>query len=280
LPAYQFKVGAIEAIVIQDGNAPVDKLNLPQRYPNATEEEMQAAYQYLEDANVPSEQNMNLLLLNVNGSRILVDTGMSMRSQNPAFGKLMFTLAELNIAPQKIDIVYITHFHGDHISGLLDEEMQPAFPNAKIITPQVEWDAWMNPEKIAEEGETAKRWTSIVEPLKDRFSFVDYGDEIAEGVRVVDIRGHSLGHSGLLIESQGEKLLHLVDMLHNPAQLIYPHWHIMFDADKELAVKTRREQLAYAADNKLLVMFYHLDFPALGHVRREGDSFRWQPIDY
>jgi glyoxylase-like metal-dependent hydrolase (beta-lactamase superfamily II) len=279
LPAHRFKIGTIEAIVIQDGFSPLDILNIPQRYPNATEEEIEAAYKYLEEANIPAEQHMNILYLNVNGSRILVDTGMSMRSQNPAFGRLMFTLAELNIAPQKIDIVYITHFHGDHISGLLDEGMQPAFPNAKVMTPQAEWDAWMSPEKLTAEGDNAKRYTSMLEPVKDRFSFLNYGDEIAEGVKVLDIRGHSLGHSGLLIESQGEKLLHLVDMLHNPVQFIYPNWHIMFDADPDLAEKNRREQLAYAADNQILTMFYHLAFPGLGYVQREGDAFRWQPID-
>lgn len=281
MPVHRFTIGSIEAMVIADGMNPKspEEAVSNERYPNAPQAELEAALQYHRETGISTESAMNILLLNVDGKRILVDTGMSMRSPSPNYGHLMMTLAELNIAPQKIDVVYITHFHGDHIAGLLDETMQPSFPNAKIYAPKAEWEAFMSSAALEKAGDNAKRYTVILEPLKERFEFFDYGDDIASGVRVVDMRGHSLGHSGLLIESQGEKLLHCADLLHIPAQMIYPNWHIHFDADGDLAEKSRREQLAFAADSGCLTLFYHLPFPALGYVKRAGDSFRWEVVD-
>jgi glyoxylase-like metal-dependent hydrolase (beta-lactamase superfamily II) len=281
MPVHRFKIGVIDAAVIADGTnpkSPEEAIN-NERYPNASQEELQAALKYHQETKLSTESAMNILLLIIGGKRLLVDTGMSMRSPTPNYGHLMMTLAELNIAPQKIDMVYITHFHGDHIAGLLDEEMQPSFPKAQIFAPKFEWDSWMSPEALEKAGENAKRYTSILEPLKDRFTLLSYGDEVLEGVRVVDMRGHSPGHSGLLVESNGQKLLHFGDTLHIPAQMIYPNWHIHFDAEPELAEKTRREQLAFAADNDVWALFYHLAFPGLGKIKREGNSFRWQPVD-
>lgn len=280
MPVHRFKIGAIDAMVIADGANPksaAEAIN-NERYPNAPQEELEAAIRYHEETGLSTESAINLLLLTVEGKRLLVDTGMSMRSQSPNYGHLMMTLAELNIAPQKIDMVYLTHFHGDHIAGLLDDEMNPAFPNARLFAPKAEWDAWMGAEALAEAGESAKRYTTILEPLQERFTLLEYGEELITGIQVVDIRGHSKGHSGLLIESQGESLLHLADTLHIPAQLIYPNWHIHFDSQPEIAEQKRREQLAYAADKHCLSLFYHFQFPGLGYVQREGDSFRWQAV--
>src|SRR5688572_13734348 len=155
MPVHRFKIGAIDAMVIADGSNPKspEEAISNERYPNAPQEELQAALKYHQETGLSTESAMNLLLLTVGGKRLLVDTGMSMRSPTPNYGHLMMSLAELNIAPQKIDMVYITHFHGDHISGLLDEEMQPAFPNAKIFAPKAEWDAWMSPEALEKAGE-------------------------------------------------------------------------------------------------------------------------------
>ena len=112
----------------------------------------------------------------------------------------------------------------------------------------------------------------------DRFSFVGDGDEIAPGVRAVSAPGHSPGHTGLLVESEGEALLALVDVLHMLIQFANPGWHHRFDSDGVLAAETRRAQLERAARDNLLTLFYHLPFPGLGRVVRQGDAYRWQAM--
>ena len=39
----------------------------------------------------------------------------------------------------QVDVVVISHFHGDHINGLLTPDNKPAFPNAEIMVPAPEW---------------------------------------------------------------------------------------------------------------------------------------------
>ena len=46
--------------------------------------------------------------------------------------------------PKSIDTVMISHFHGDHINGLLNADNTPAFPNAEIMVPEAEWAFWMD----------------------------------------------------------------------------------------------------------------------------------------
>ncbi len=98
-------------------------------------------------------------------------------------------------------------------------------------------------------------------------------------VTLVAMPGHTPGHTGLLIEANGERLLHVVDLLHTLPQFKYPNWHINFDSDGPLAEQSRKAILARAADEKLLTMFYHLPFPGLGHVVRAGSAFSFQPIE-
>jgi glyoxylase-like metal-dependent hydrolase (beta-lactamase superfamily II) len=38
--------------------------------------------------------------------------------------------------------VIISHFHGDHINGLVTADNKPAFPNAEVLVPAGEWKFW------------------------------------------------------------------------------------------------------------------------------------------
>ena len=118
---------------------------------------------------------------------------------------------------------------------------------------------------------------ALFESLRDKFSFVSVGDAIAPGISVVDLKGHTLGHSGLLVESRGERLLHVVDLLHQPFQFANTGWHFSFDTDPELAVETRR-RIQHCVDESLLTLFYHMPFPGIGRVSIADGVFVWNPI--
>lgn len=68
--------------------------------------------------------------------------------------------------------------------------------------------------------------------------------------------------------------------LHYILSLQRPHWQANVDDDKAKAVSTRHRLLAMAADQRLLVAGFHMPFPGLGHVERNGDAFRWIPVSY
>ena len=269
--ARPLKIGDIDVAILREGESDLIAANLAQRYPGVSQAQIDAAL-----AGQHPSGSLNLPYINRGGKHIIADVGFG-QAARPSAGGTEAALKSLGLSPADIDIVYLTHFHGDHIAGLADADGQLAFPNASYITTQAEWDEWItrwSAFDAPQDQTNLERFTS----LQDKFSFARPGDEIAPGVSVVDLAGHTLGHSGLLIESAGERLLHVVDLLHQPFQFANTDWHFSFDSDPELAVETRRRVLQQCADEDILTFFYHMPFPGLGRVSAEDGVFHWHPI--
>ncbi|MEV2271270.1 MBL fold metallo-hydrolase [Nonomuraea africana] len=105
-----------------------------------------------------------------------------------------------------------------------------------------------------------------------------YDDEILPNVRTVEATGHTPGHTAILLESRGERLLCVGDTFYDPLQLTHPDWCTPWDLDVPRSAVSRRRLLAWAADENLLVHAYHLPFPGLGSVRRKGEAFVWSSV--
>lgn len=278
MSTYRLEIGEITCIAIAEGGMDVDVSSIPQRYPNATAEEVADALDRLGIHGEKTANYFNALYIESDGTKILVDAGMGQNPERPQVGQVVPNLASVGVQPEDIDIVYITHFHGDHYLGLLSNG-QPTFPNARYITLDTEWDFWMSEDAKTKMPERVQGIHTIVDPLGDKFSTVSAGDEIATGIRTVLLAGHTMGQSGLLIESGDDSLLHLVDVLHSTAQFLYPDWHFVWDTDANLAVETRHAQLTNASQQNSLVMFYHLPFPGLGHIQQVDEHYHWIPLE-
>jgi metal-dependent hydrolase (beta-lactamase superfamily II) len=59
-----------------------------------------------------------------------------------AVGLFTHNLAAAGIDAKMVDMVIISHCHGDHVYGLLTAHDQPAFPNAEVLVPAAEWKFW------------------------------------------------------------------------------------------------------------------------------------------
>ena len=82
----------------------------------------------------------------------------------------------------------------------------------------------------------------------------------------------------VLLASNGEQALITGDAITN--QLIsfaHPDWKPGYDGEMDLAVVTRRRLLDQAATDQLLLLSYHLPFPGVGNVARDGTAYRWVP---
>lgn len=275
---YEIMIGDIRCVVIQEGTAEFDLSAMPKRHPNATQAEIDDALAKIGLEGDTSDNYFNALYIESGDTKLLVDTGMGNNPDRPQIGKLIPNLATIGVTAEDIDIVYITHFHGDHYIALLTDG-QPTFPNARYVTLDAEWDAWLSDAARERLGDNIQHLLSIVEPIADQFTTIADGEELVAGVKAVAMTGHTMGHSGLLIESGNESLLHMVDLLHHPTQFHYPEWQFVYDTDGALAVESRNTHLSQAAADKRLLMFYHLPFPGLGYVEKTGDTFKWSPIE-
>ncbi|MDE2951970.1 MAG: MBL fold metallo-hydrolase [Chloroflexota bacterium] len=270
--SYQFAVGDIQCAVLQEGETTKTSEAIAARYPTVSRVEIEAAL-----GGTAGTDCLNCLYINSGGTRILADVGFGAAGP-PDCGGLAAALDSISLTPADIDIVYLTHFHGDHIAGLMAEESPLEFPNARFVTMAAEWQEWMDRWAGSDSPQERRQFERFT-ALRGRFSFVAAGDSVAPGVTVIDLAGHTLGHSGLLVESGGEGLLHVVDLLHQSFQFARTEWRFIFDSDGDMAVETRRRVLGRCADEGLLTLFYHLEFPGLGRVKRKGDAFSWHPLE-
>ena len=81
------------------------------------------------------------------------------------------------------------------------------------------------------------------------------------------------------ISSGSEQLLCISDLAIHPIHLTHPDWYAAVDLDPEQVVTTRRQLFDRAAAEKTLVFAMHFPFPSLGHVRKKGEGWQWQPIE-
>jgi len=97
-----------------------------------------------------------LLLVEDEGRKILIDTGMGDKRGEKYYGfkyiqkenSLHASLKKLNILPEEITDVLLTHLHDDHVGGATyyeGEDVKLTFPNATHWVSKQQWDWAINP---------------------------------------------------------------------------------------------------------------------------------------
>ncbi|MCT4611170.1 MAG: MBL fold metallo-hydrolase [Pelagimonas sp.] len=204
-------------------------------------------------------------VVNTGSELVLFDTGLNAAGITAA-------LAAAGYTPDQVDVVVITHMHGDHIGGLMNDGAA-TFPNARYVTGTVEYNHW--------NGAANERFEANVKPLADKMSFLEVGGSVASGITAMAAYGHTPGHMTYMLESEGRQLLLFADTAnHYVWSLGYPDWDVRFDMDKTAAAKTRRKVLDMLAADKLPFIGYHMPFPALGYVETRDSGFRYSPASY
>ena len=207
----------------------------------------------VESLNMPEgiPASVSTFLLQVDGKNILFDAGLG------AFGgKMLSRLSALGINADNIDTVYLTHFHVDHISGLVEKDAAgidtKTFKNASIYAGKVEYDAWM--EHIPK-NDLQKM---VMELYRDSLHLFAFGDSLPHGVLAIDAIGHTPGHTAFQVSN----LLIIGDLMHGYAlQKDHPEINSNYDMDKEKSIESRKRIMQYAKDNKLLMAGMHLPPP-------------------
>lgn len=212
---------------------------------------------------------------------ILFDTGFGPMGRADGNGQLRNRMQSAGYAPEDVTIVVLTHMHGDHVGGLMEED-GPAFPNARYVSSKTEYDFWTSDARLDTPFEgNAKLVRKNVVPLANKFSFVSDGEEVVPGITAIAAPGHSPGHTVYRLESEGKALMLTADTAnHYVLSLQKPDWYVVFDFDKDQAAETRKRIFGMIADEKIPFVGHHMPFPAIGFVERMGEGFRYIPASY
>ena len=276
---YRFTLGQFEVTTIKDGAVQLDG-----PHPIFGENQTADAVKSLAEENFLPPERMEIgftpVVVNTGQALVMFDSGNGAR-RRPNAGNLAAALARAGYAPEQVDVVVLTHFHPDHIGGLM-EDGQPLFPNARYVAASTEYDFWSHPDRMSGPTEGVATLTaSNVSPLADRMTFIGNEGEVVSGIRGVSAFGHTPGHTAFHIESDGRRLLLGGDFCnHYVVSMQVPDWHVRFDMDKEGAVATRKTLLDMLATDRIPFTSYHMPFPAVGYVERMGRGYRYVPVSY
>lgn len=224
--------------------------------------------------------------LRIGALRVLVDTGVGNGKQraNPAWSNLdtpfLARLSAADFAPEDVDVVVTTHLHTDHVGWNTRWDGSawiPTFPNAAYLVARDEYDWWTGQDLDAGRRQL---FADSVDPIRARgqlrlFDVPPDGLEVAPGLAVVSMPGHTPGHLTVRVTSGTATAVISGDCLHHPLQLARPELNSSADVDPTQAVRSRRALLDELADTGGLLLGTHFPPPAAGTVTRAAEHYRF-----
>ena len=198
-------------------------------------------------------------LVNTGSKLVLIDAGAGGHWGGPTLGRLVANLRASGYSPDQVDVVLITHLHADHVGGIYGADGSRVFPNAEIRMAKADSDFWLSTDVAAKAPPEAQVFFQVARMRPHHTSPPASGGHskvqtIVPGVRPYPIIGHTPGHMGYEVTSQGQSLLVWGDVVHVMAvQMARPGVGIEFDIDGPTAIKARGELFAKLSASKTLV---------------------------
>jgi glyoxylase-like metal-dependent hydrolase (beta-lactamase superfamily II) len=166
--------------------------------------------------------------------------------------EIIYQLREVGIDPKEIKKIFISHFHADHIAGLLD------FPNAEIITSRVALNYTLGLKKalsfskgvlkglLPDDLQSRVKYIEDCTPVEDPI-FGKYYDLFGDdSMKVYELPGHARGQCGVLLSTEKQTYFLIADacwlkrsyedyVLPNPiVKLFFDSWNDFKDSLKKV----------------------------------------------
>ena len=273
---YTLRHGLFDVTILSDG-----PIALPGEIfaPEASHSQREAIVARLNGADNVADAQSNIPLISTENDVILIDVGAGTRFK-PSEGQLERNLESLEMRASDVTKIVISHAHPDHIWGMIREDGTLRFSDAHYYISRAEWDFWMG-EKASALPEEAQPFVTgarqDLEAIADRVTFVEDGDEIVPGLRVLSTPGHTAGHISLVLEGDVPLIVTVDATASQIVSIEHPDWSFGFDMDPKLARVTRRALLEQAACERAILLGFHWAYPGVGSVEKQGDIFKFTP---
>jgi glyoxylase-like metal-dependent hydrolase (beta-lactamase superfamily II) len=279
---YRYRIGDFAVTALSDGTVPQD---LHQLLKGATPVEIDKMLHHAFLHN-PVEASITAFLIDTGSRLLLVDTGAGGLFGPGYGGKLLGSLKLAGYAPEQIDDILLTHIHTDHSGGLVSEGNR-VFPNATVHVGKPDLDFFLNPANQGGVNGYDKKYfeeaVKTVGPYLKAGKVRAFSNEtwLFPGIKAIPTPGHTPGHGFYRLESRGESITFIGDIIHVAAvQFPDPGITIVYDVSPRDAAAQREERFAAAASDRALVAAPHLPYPGIGHIRAEERGYTFVPVDY
>jgi glyoxylase-like metal-dependent hydrolase (beta-lactamase superfamily II) len=275
---FAYKLGDADIIQVYDG---ARTFPIPDNFiSNVSKEDIAKAYagQFMPAGQVTI--TFSPLVVKSGGKTIAIDTGNGLGANaatKGAVGNARHSMTAAGIDPKSVDIVLISHFHGDHINGLKNADGSPAYPNAQIMVPATEWSFWTDEANQSKANGANKGNFANVKKVFDGLKPTPFeaGKEVAPGITSMATPGHTPGHTSFVIASGNKSVVVQGDVTNHPGVFLpNPGWHLVFDNEAQVAEATRKKLYDMAAADRLPIIGYHFPFPSAGYVEKSGTGYR------
>ena len=281
---YRYKVGEFEITVVTDG---VNFGPLPDIYvQNVPKNDVNAALAAMHYAPDKTSNWYNPIVVNTGSKLVAIDAGggpPAFQQTKGTLGQYHNNLAAAGIDKNAVDVVILSHSHGDHIGGLLDSESKLAFPNAEILMSAVDIKFWSDDTNASRLPDPVKpqlaNFKRVWGALNGKVTQYEGSKELVPGITSMPTPGHTPGHTSFMIASGSDHLIHQVDVTAGMGTLFVQNlgWYFLFDVDGPLAEQTRRKFYDMVIADKMRIQGFHFPFPAMGNIEKNGDGYRWVP---
>ena len=276
LAAQSLTMGEMTIHSLSDGNL---VLPLAMLAPDTPEAEVKALLEANGLSTTGHEPPCNVTLLESGDNKILFDVG-SGGNFMPSAGNLLESLDAISVSPDDITHVVFTHAHPDHLWGLLDEFDEPVFAKAMHMMAEAEHAFWTDPQTAAKMPEDrlaffagAKR---NLDTLGDAITLFKPETEVLPGILAIDTNGHTPGHVSFEVRSGSESLIVTGDAIsHSAISFLHPDWHSGSDQDRDAGAKSRAMLLDRLANEKMMMVGYHLSGNGIGRAEKDGSAYRF-----
>ncbi len=264
---YTLQIGKVRCHILNDGLHPVDGGGFFGVVPRLL---WQRVIEPNADNMIPSDTRS--LLIETDAGLILVDTGNgdklgAKERQRMGFtgrtDRLIGELRKVGYAPADVNLVILTHLHGDHVGGATrwataDHTPGPliaTFPNARYLAQRIDLAEASFPNERTAATFHAENWQLLL--ANRQLEVVDGPQRITPRVRTEIAPGHTAALQMVWIEDQGESLLFLTDACNWAAHMNRLAWVPAFDIFPITSIETKRRIRQEAFERNTLLVFQH-----------------------